>query len=470
MEKSPKTFSNRIVCLLRETTVEPFIFFTALGLFTTMLPLQSLLMDRACRNMLMYNETICDELDHHKEVQEKSIEIGNNVYTWVMLTTSLPSCVIAVFVGPWSDKYSRKIPLIIGVSGLLTESIVMLLLTFSQGAPPTVYIGVAAISGVSGGILVCFSISNSYLSDVTDERSRPTRYAIMSCCLIAATVLGNVIGGQLFASYGYVAVLSISPCFYVCALIYAVLALKETITPHEKNRLGILFDFFTFENIKESYRTCVRKRSGNLRLQIWLLIFVDTCSKFVELGNMGIQFAFLKHVFKMGVEDSSNANIIFSVCNALGTILVVPILIEKLRLHEAALGLIGILSFMSRMVLTSVSDSPTFFYLAMVSGSLFNCSTIAVSSRLSKLVNKEELGKAFSLLWMFSTLAPMLGTAVFLQIYNASLNSFPGLVFVLASIFLCPSAIVFGWMMKLPTISVGEFAREEKVENTLTAF
>jgi hypothetical protein len=48
---------------------------------------------------------------------------------------------------------------------------------------------------------------------------------------------------------------------------------------------------------------------------------------------------------------------------------------------------------------------------------------------LSKAVKTEEIGKIYSLLAVISAVAPMIGNPVFRQIYNFTLNSYPGAVF-----------------------------------------
>ncbi len=50
-------------------------------------------------------------------------------------------------------------------------------------------------------------------------------------------------------------------------------------------------------------------------------------------------------------------------------------------------------------------------------------------SLLSKAVKSDEIGKIYSLLAIVSAVAPMIGNPVFRQIYNFTLNSYPGAMF-----------------------------------------
>jgi len=451
---------------LKLITVEPFIFFTLFGYSVRLVSYQSLLMDRACRNIFEYSDDICNDIDNHHPEQVSSMEVGNNCYTMDMLCLSLPAIVVGIFVGPWSDKYSRKYPLIICATGMVLEGLGGAILTLFSGISPFWYPNMALLSGVTGGITIGISISGSYISDITDERSRPSRFAVLEFFIIVAVVLGSVLGGQIFETYGYLPVMCITPVSFVCGLLYVIFIVKETKPPVPEDKRYTKFrDILRIDNIKQSYKTCSRERAGNIRLQIWSLVWIGFSQKFVEIGALGIAFVFAKKMYKWGVTEFSNISTIVYVVEALVTIGVIPLLSNKLRLHEAAIGLVGVLSMMSRLALASIAYTPLYFYLASISGSLFHAAGIAVRSRLSKLVNKEELGRAFSFLGICESIAPLIGTVVFIQIYNASLNIFPGMAFAFAGVFLLPSAVIFGWMMKMPTISLAEYAREEEMKN-----
>lgn len=67
-------------------------------------------------------------------------------------------------------------------------------------------------------------------------------------------------------------------------------------------------------------------------------------------------------MYKWDVTEFSQASTVFYIVNAVVTIGVVPLLSNKLRLHEAALGLIGMLSLTSKMAVTSAAVYEGLFY------------------------------------------------------------------------------------------------------------
>lgn len=171
-EKMPqqKNLLQRITNSLNLVSVEPYLFFCIFGYVVRLVTFQSLLIESACTNLHMFSDEICRDLDNHVMHKASSIEAGNNLYSGVMLLASLPAVVVAMFLGPWSDKYSRKYPLIIAAAGLVLESATGAALTYFPTVSPYWYVAVATFSGLSGGFIMSTSAGYSYMADVTDER------------------------------------------------------------------------------------------------------------------------------------------------------------------------------------------------------------------------------------------------------------------------------------------------------------
>ncbi|KAG8189483.1 hypothetical protein JTE90_018135 [Oedothorax gibbosus] len=455
------SFGSRAMGVLRQVTVEPFLFFCLLGYSIRGVSFQSLLMDRACR--VKYSDDVCDNIESYKDEHAQSTIDGNNLYTGVMLMNSLPALVVAIFLGPWADKYSRKYPILLAVSGMFLEGLASAILTLFPNVSPSLYVVVSLLSGITGGLMMTMSSCFSYMSDITEPRSRPSRFAILEFFFILAVLLGSFLGGQIYSLYGYLAVMIFAPISFAIAIAYAAIFLKDTKPKIEaEKRWEVIRDLVSLDNIKQSYRTCTRARPGNMRLQIWLLVWISCAQRLAEMGILAVGFPFVRIMYQWGVTAFSNANIVVTVCKALFTVVLVPIFSSKLMLHEAAIGLIGVLATLTEFTFMSVAYYEFIFYFACIGGALSSSAGIGVKSRISKLVHKNELGRAFSFLGMFEALTPLFGTVLFLQIYNASVKFFPGLAFAVTAVLILPSALIFMWMMSLPTVSQGEFGRDDE--------
>lgn len=106
-----------------------------------------------------------------------------------------------------------------------------------------------------------------------------------------ATPLGTFIGGQVHAlsvekRKDYVPIMIIACCSMAAALLWLWLYVVETKPVRfDITKKQMLQNVFKLDNLKESYRTCVKERPGNLRLQIWLLVLVSFTLRLVNMGN-----------------------------------------------------------------------------------------------------------------------------------------------------------------------------------------
>ncbi|KAF8773618.1 Proton-coupled folate transporter like protein [Argiope bruennichi] len=456
---SGKPFHIRISEILKKTTVEPFLFLVMFGYNCRMVTLQSLLHDRACRISLNFSDEVCADLDNEDNdlEQTQAVKYGNNIYNAVIILSTLPALVMALFLGPWSDRYSRKYPILMATMAITIDTSIQAVITSFKDASPYWFMVSCPISGFTGGLIIVLSSTYSYMSDITDERSRQVRYAVLEFFTIMATPIGALVSGQLFKlgaslTVGkYLPAMILSPCSFAMAWLWMRFYVVETKPRRfDITRKQIFQDLFKLDNLKSSFKTCARKRAGNLRMQIWFLLFVSFSTRLTQLGSLQIGFPYTRKIFKWDVSRYSYTTAIFSLVNAFTTLTVVPFLNRKLMVHEAAVGMVGIMSLMARMVLMSVTVYEFLLFYAWLSGTLYACSGIAVRSRISKLVSKKELGRVFSLLGTCESVTPILGAVSFLQVYNLSVDFFPGLPFALAAIFLIPSACIFAWMMQCP--------------------
>lgn len=98
--------------------------------------------------------------------------------------------------------------------------------------------------------------------------------------------MANVLGGAIFKKWGYRPVMILAPCSFAVAVMYCVFLVKETkIRPPELMTSTMVRDLFKFENMKDSFKACTKKRPGNIRLQLWLLVWASCSHKFVDMGK-----------------------------------------------------------------------------------------------------------------------------------------------------------------------------------------
>ena len=76
--------------------------------------------------------------------------------------------------------------------------------------------------------------------------------------------------------------------------------------------------------------------------------------------------------------------------------------------------------------------------------------TFGPRSLLSKSIGPDEIGKVFSILAVLASLGPDAGNAMFRQLYNNTIATFPGSIFLLGAslLFLTAGVNVFIWTQR----------------------
>lgn len=115
-------------------------------------------------------------------------------------------------------------------------------------------------------------------------------------------------------------------------------------------------------------------------------------------------------------------------------------------LRDLGLGLIGISCIFLQNILRGSLRHWHAFLGTYVIGALHGATPVAIRSRLSKLVTNDEVSTLFGLMSMFEALCPIVGTVLFTTVFDASIDTYPGLVFQIAAFLLIIPFLIFAWI------------------------
>lgn len=139
----------------------------------------------------------------------------------------------------------------------------------------------SVIVSLSGNQAVLISTAFSYTSDHTPVDQRTTRTGILHSNLFLGFTLGLAAGG-ITASTGvsFLKVFIIGLVLEIVALVYIVIAMKNRPIPgitKGKTAMQMFLELFDFQHIKDAGKTIAKKREGNTRLKLILLLFAHAC-------------------------------------------------------------------------------------------------------------------------------------------------------------------------------------------------
>ena len=102
-----------------QITIEPLFLFYALNYGFYVLAAKHLYVEKVCRVNLNMSAEICHDLQQHKEEQAEVQKYVSELAVYTEVIQAIPSCMLALFAGPWSDRYGRKPLMMFSVFGYL---------------------------------------------------------------------------------------------------------------------------------------------------------------------------------------------------------------------------------------------------------------------------------------------------------------------------------------------------------------
>ena len=202
--------------------------------------------------------------------------------------------IFVVFAGAWSDIYGRKLLMALPIFGYLAQTIgVLFCLANPQTSAYTVAL-VASLPVALTGSIATFNLAIfSYIADMTPLESRTVRTGITNAAYLMGMSSGNALGGFL-SSTSFTGVLAISGTLDAIAFIW-ILFIIQNDTPRRLNKLDSshqtdgawkkLRRIFHLKNVLEAVKTVLKRRDGNDRLKIFMLIFA--CYFFITVPEYG---------------------------------------------------------------------------------------------------------------------------------------------------------------------------------------
>lgn len=107
-----------------------------------------------------------------------------------------------MFMGSWSDRRGRKVPLLIGLVGKFIYSLMVVVNAYKKEWPVEYIIYTATIPmAFTGADVAIFAAVFSYISDVSSRESRTLRVTIVEVCYLATMPIGIALGEIFFCFF-----------------------------------------------------------------------------------------------------------------------------------------------------------------------------------------------------------------------------------------------------------------------------
>ncbi|CAG7828121.1 unnamed protein product [Allacma fusca] len=213
--------------LLSEITVEPVLFLYMLSTFSQYALFQDLVYSKVC--WAKYNASVCDNL-HNDSYHEELNDVQTDSSHWILMSTIslvIPSLLIAIYLGSWSDRFGRKWPVVIPPLGGVLSCLVYIFISFKSDAPVAWILFASAVSGFSGGFVSCIMSCMTYVASVSSEENRTVRISRLEAMTFLGGTIGPFISGSMLEITGHGYAFFFMMICYALACLYAVFVVRD---------------------------------------------------------------------------------------------------------------------------------------------------------------------------------------------------------------------------------------------------
>lgn len=297
---------------------------------------------------------------------------GGQAAGYLVAASGLTQFIFSPIAGEWSDKYGRKLMIIIGLATFTISQVMFAL----AGDMWMLY-----LSRFLGGIGAAAMIPSmmAYVADITTEENRGKGLGLLGAAMSLGFVIGPGIGGFL-ASYGLRAPFYVSAVIAALATVSSLLMLRETQTIEK--RLASRQNEKKRENIFKQFSLSFKAPYFIYLVLVFTLTF----------GLANFETVFGLYVDKKYAYTPQDISILITVGALIGVI-IQALFIDKLLRRFGEKMLIKIAFLASAITLVLMLLSGNFWYVLLVSLLFFTFTSIlrpAINTLLSKMAGEQQ--------------------------------------------------------------------------------
>ena len=175
-------------------------------------------------------------------------------------------------------------------------------------------------------------------------------------------------------------------------------------------------------------RALFTKRENNLRVLILLMIFCFEMEQFINVGDWGNQYLYLRRTLEWTIIDYTTYTIIIGVVGLAAQYIAIPLLSEKLKFRDSSIIIIDITGCFIQTIILSlipIAKKSWMPYMGAFIAFLDTTSYSILRCMISKNVRPDEVGKILSLMGAVQAFIPIISSPLFGMIYRSTVETLP---------------------------------------------
>ncbi|XP_072166936.1 proton-coupled folate transporter-like [Diadema setosum] len=443
-----------------------FIFMT--GLVMQFPVTQHLIVDMACKR-LDYADEVCSDLSKHPEAEDAVQAEASRIMIWQSVFCDIPGAMSALILGAQSDKVGRKPIMLMPIVGSTLLVFTLLLGSLLQKASMMFLLTSSVVLGLSGGIGTFMTAVTNFVTDSTPEEQRTERLSKTMPFMGLGMIAGFISSGFLTQTFGVTAVYLIDFLMMISVVYVVVFHLEEPSRESSADDgrikdkpIGVVAS--ARENLTAGVRVFTSQKSRTAKLQLAVLTISGMVGMAIMVaeGNLLMlytkkaPFSFTPTTFSLHTALKNGLGI---VGQAVGTTVFFRVVGERSIRNDFILLQIASLGGCAIHIFTGLASSSALLWFSTVLVMFCTPAQSASGSIVSRLVSPQQKGAFMSLGTFLNTLAVPVASFVLNNIYSASVQTRPGLVFLFIA---TVHAVVFSALTYVVMFTLDRQAKDEK--------
>lgn len=338
--------------------------------------------------------------------------------------SNAPAIVSDIVLGSFSDKYGRKLFVIISLLGTFLKT-VLTAVAMSTGTSLTYIYLFMAIEGVTGGWCLVLSLGYAYMSDLTTiGKSRTFAFALVEISVGFGLVLSGVSAGYLIKDAGFVYSMIVISSLNAFNLVAVLMFLPESLdsSMHQTTRIrDLMKGAFTF------YIRDTSKEGKRWKFILLTLSYIALTMSFVGRESVELLYQlnapFCWDSVKIGWYSSS----VYIVRNIIG---LSSIKLLKYCLLDNVIVIISGLSSILAYVMEAFAVNDAMLFSVPAIGIFTFLASPVIRSVMSQITPPDQQGALFSGIAVVQSVCTVVNEILTRSIYTATVTSFRGFVFL----------------------------------------
>ncbi len=413
--------------------------------------------------------TVCSRLQDHPRIEDQVQEDSAKYIMAYKILLNLPAVLLGLFCGAWSDRIGRKMPVMLPCMGTIFAT----MLYMSSMVSPThavlsLVLSGAALRGAFGKSAVVTMALHSYISDISSREDRTERLGRLLAMNFFGYFVGSLLTGAMLETYGFDVIFCVVVFINAGCVLITIFFMEESLptpevtpanTPGEpakditthpepspilpddaegipptddtKKKWKTRFRMpFHPKHVRESLAVITRGREDRKQLHLILLFMTIIVQQTCKSGEVDVTLLYVERS-PLSWHKSMYGYLLATdyACLGLAVFALLPVLSNILHINDITLVAIGIGFKIIRLIIMTFSNYTWMIYISVIIGCPSAMIISGSKSLISKTVDENEVGKAFSLLSCCETVSNLIGSVLFTNLYSMTLHLFSGLTF-----------------------------------------